>query len=61
MPKLLFQKKRNVNTKSGRNNRIFDIQWSVLVNSDTSEKLFNPGSFETQKKICQDCYDIKRS
>ncbi len=33
-----------------RNNRIIDLMYSVLTNKDTSEKIFNPGSFDTQKK-----------
>ena len=34
----------------GRNNRIFDLQWSVLTNSDTMSKMFNPGSFDMHKE-----------
>ena len=37
-------------TREGRNNRIFDLQWAVLTNEDTAIKLFNPGSFDVQKK-----------
>lgn len=36
--------------KSQRDNRIFDIQWAVLTNKDTAIKMFNPGSFDEQKK-----------
>lgn len=35
---------------STRNNEIFDIQWAVLTNEDTMSKMFNPGSFDVQKK-----------
>lgn len=37
-------------TRDGRNNRIFDLQWAVLTHEDTAIKLFNPGSFDIQKK-----------
>lgn len=33
-----------------RNNQIFDLQWAVLTNADTMDKMFNPGSFDVQKK-----------
>jgi hypothetical protein len=36
--------------KSTRNNEVFDIQWAVLTNADTLPKMFNPGSFDVQKK-----------
>lgn len=36
--------------RSTRNNEIFDIQWAVLTNEDTLDKMFNPGSFDVQKK-----------
>lgn len=36
-----------------RNNRLFDLQWSVLSNADTMEKMFNPQSFDTQKKAAR--------
>ena len=36
--------------RSKRDNRIFDIQWAVLTNEDTAIKMFNPGSFDEQKK-----------
>lgn len=34
----------------GRNNDIFDLQWSVLTNPTTLPKMFNPGSFAMQKE-----------
>lgn len=37
----------------GRNNRIFDIQYAVLTNLDTADKMFNPGNFDPQKKIAR--------
>lgn len=40
----------DTDTREGRNNRIFDLQWAVLTNEDTAIKLFNPGSFDVQKK-----------
>lgn len=33
-----------------RNNEIFDIQWAVLTHEDTLSKMFNPGSFDIQKR-----------
>ena len=36
-----------------RNNKIFDIQWAVLTNQDTMSKMFNPGSFDEQKKTAR--------
>lgn len=37
-------------TRQSRNNEIFDIQWSVLTHPDTLNKMFNPGSFDVQKR-----------
>lgn len=45
-----FEEETSLDNRDGRNNRIFDLQWSVLTNSDTMVKMFNPGSFDTQKK-----------
>lgn len=36
-----------------RNNRIFDLQWAVLTSPDTMSKIFNPGSFDVQKKAAR--------
>lgn len=44
-------KKITENNKQGRNNEIFDIQWTMLTHQDTMDKMFNPGSFDPQKKI----------
>ena len=41
------------NNREGRNNRIFDLQWAVLTNADTAVKMFNPGSFDVQKKAAR--------
>lgn len=41
---------RGRDASGDRNNKIFDIQWAVLTNSDTMHKMFNPGSFNVQKK-----------
>lgn len=41
---------KGINKTGDRNNKIFDIQWAVLTNPDTMEKMFNPGSFNVQKK-----------
>ena len=53
-----FFEKTDLTTRTGRNNRIFDLQWAVLTNEDTSAKMFNPGSFNVQKKISKDCKHI---
>lgn len=36
-----------------RNNRIFDIQYELLRHPDTMQKMFNPGSFDVQKKAAR--------
>lgn len=41
---------KNVSKRKQRDNRIFDIQWAVLTHPDTMVKMFNPGSFNVQKK-----------
>ncbi len=38
------------NSLKARNNRLIDIITSVLTNIDTADKIFNPGSFDVQKK-----------
>ena len=40
-----------MSTKRGRDNRIFDLRWGSLTSSTTESKMFNPGSFNAQKKI----------
>ena len=51
--------KANVSTKlferddegsNGRNNRIFDLMYAILTSEETADKMFNPGSFNTQKR-----------
>ena len=52
----MFAEYKDTNTKSrkanreARNNRILDLQWSVLTNKDTASKMLNPGNFNIQKK-----------
>lgn len=41
------------NSRDQRNNRMLDMMYSVLTNSDTSDKIFNPGGFDTQKKTAR--------
>ena len=41
------------NSKSQRNNRIFDLQWAVLTNKGTAAEMFNPSSFEPQKRMAR--------
>ena len=41
----------DLSTKEGRDNRIFDLQWAVLTSDDTTDKMFNPGSFVEQKRV----------
>lgn len=45
-----FKEIKDLKTKEGRNNRIFDLQWAVLTNEDVATQLFNFGSFDVQKK-----------
>ena len=48
-----FNEYNDLKRREGRNNRIFDLQWAVLTNEDTADKMFNPGSFDVQKKIAR--------
>lgn len=54
--KAMFQEYKDRNTKNrkanreARNNRLLDLQWSVLTNKDTASKMMNPGNFDAQKK-----------
>lgn len=43
----------NRSKQAMRNNEIFDIQWEILRHSDTASKMFNPGSFDSQKKAAR--------
>ena len=65
-PKSTFKKERKVwytriqnvdqenkNGKIVRNNEIFDIQWALLTAPETMDKMFNPGSFDPQKRIAR--------
>lgn len=36
--------------RGAKNNRIFDILWSVLTNEDTASKMLNPGNFDALKR-----------
>ena len=51
-PEALLPNYRQItkNNRQGRNNEIFDIQWTMLTHPDTMDKMFNPGSFDPQKK-----------
>ena len=51
--KYSFEEDTNLSRKEGRDNRIFDIQWAVLTNSDTMTEMFNPGSFDVPKKTAR--------
>ena len=48
-----FREFKGTKTRAGRNNRVFDIQWAVLTGADTASKMFNPGSFDVQKKTAR--------
>lgn len=54
--KSLFVEYKDQNAKSAkkrreaRNNRILDLQWSVLTHRDTASKMMNPGNFNIQKR-----------
>lgn len=54
-------KEETSDTRDGRNNRIFDIQWEVLTHKDTMDKMFNPGSFDVQKKSARIITILKNS
>ena len=45
-----YQEQLNKMSKQQVNNAIFDIQWGVITNEASQIKLFNPGSFDVQKK-----------
>ena len=46
-------KEEKGDNKDGRNNEIFDIQWTMLTHPNTMDKMFNPGSFDPQKKTAR--------
>ena len=48
-----FVERKGRGNRAGRNNRIFDLQWAVLTGADTASKMFNPGSFNVQKKTAR--------
>lgn len=56
-----FVEEVSLETREGRTNRIFDLQWAVLTNEDTMDKLFNPGSFDVQKKSARIVNILKRN
>ena len=39
----------SLNTRVGRNNRIFDMTYEVLTHESSVDKILNPGNFEEQK------------
>ena len=45
-----YQEQLDKMSKQQVNNAIFDIQWGVITNEASQIKLFNPGSFDVQKK-----------
>lgn len=38
------------NSKNQRNNKLIDLQWSLLTNSDTTNRIVNPGNFDELKR-----------
>lgn len=56
-----FIESKNLEEKEGIDNRIFDLQWAVLTNSDTAVKMFNPGSFDNPKKSARIINILKNS
>ena len=46
-------KEEKGDNKDGRNNEVFDIQWTMLTHPNTMDKMFNPGSFDPQKKTAR--------
>lgn len=59
--KYSFVEETSLDTREGRNNRIFDLQWAVLTHLDTMDKMFNPGSFDVQKKSARIIQILKYS
>ena len=51
--KNIVEENTNLNTREGRNNKIFDYQYAILTHPDTMSKMFNPGSFDVQKKTAR--------
>lgn len=41
----------SVMEKKARDNRIFDLQWSVLTNKDTALKILHSGNFNEEKRV----------
>ena len=54
-----FYEVTDLNSKKGRDNRVFDLQWAVLTDNDVADKLFNQGSFEEQKSVAYMASAIK--
>lgn len=50
---LIHYKEDNYNERNIRNNEIFDIQWFTLTSPEAMDKMFNPGSFDPQKKTAR--------
>ena len=49
------------NSKVSRDNLILDIMFGILTNIDTTAKVFNPGSFDEQKRTARKIQIIKNS
>lgn len=45
-----YKQKLDSMSKEQVNNAIFDLQWGIITNEASMVKLFNPGSFDVQKK-----------
>lgn len=53
--KVTYTEKTDVKNegRAARNNRVFDIQWATLTSEETFTSMFNPGSFDVQKKTAR--------
>ena len=54
-----FHFSKNLTTREGRDNKILMMQYSVLTNVDTVEKLFNPGNFENLRDVAEEIMECK--
>ena len=51
--KYIHYSEEEYNDRDKRNNEVFDIQWSILTSPEVVDKMFNPGSFDPQKRTAR--------
>ncbi len=56
-----FHFSKNLTTREGRDNKVLMMQYSVLTNADTVEKLFNPGNFENLREVAKEVVECEGS